>query len=193
MSGFGAVKVNEDLRNNAKLSPKDVAMLILQLCTAIEQMHTKKEWCHLDLKTENVFVTRTKEGAFEVRLGDLATVRAARESTPLCGTFIAPEMFKQTGSLPLAQTSMDLWSLGEILLQWKYNKSILAREGLMMPMPIETYLEQAKVVEQKAAAIIGPNPDLLDQLIIKLFSFDPQRRPSATEVRMAVEAFVATV
>lgn len=172
---FGRLQAAHDPRENVEL--------IRQLCTTLREMH-RHNLCHLDVKMENVFITRRDDGRPEIRLGDLSFVERVGKNTGLRGTFLSPELREAVDvrGVP-TQRSMDLWPLGDILLVWRHGRSYLQPARLFGDqLPIEEYKKKAREARDEVARMIGREADELDQAIIRLFSYNPEERPSAAEL-----------
>eukprot|EP00906_Rhabdomonas_costata_P029293 RCo041356 len=96
------------------LSEELVLHLFVQLCLAINHLHSQKV-LHRDLKSQNVFLTK----ANMVKLGDFGISTVLKHTTSLahtkCGTpyYFSPEICQ---NLPYDHKS-DVWSLGCILYE----------------------------------------------------------------------------
>jgi serine/threonine-protein kinase len=168
---------------NQPSSPPQMLWLVRQTCEALQALHAAG-WLHGDVCPENVVVSA--EG--HATLIDLAFARRLRSaecaiaSTPFSGRTIyaAPEAFAEQGEL---QASADMYSLGVLLFEmlvgtdpfYEYaGEEILAAKRLLAAPDIREFEPET--------------PFALAQLVNRLLSREPLRRPSASE---AIEQFVA--
>ena len=111
---------------NAKkgFSEKEIKNIFIQLNKAFKIMYEKKI-IHRDLKPENIFIKYTSQNKddFIVKLGDFGNSREYQQKkhSTKTGTFryMAPEiLISEKSYIP---TKCDLWSIGIIIYQLKFN------------------------------------------------------------------------
>lgn len=176
-----------------KREVKLLMTLALQMCRALQGMHACG-YCHLDLKTTNVYVTRKNEGSFEIRLGDLSTVKkVGLRVGHFCSTYPAPEMQMNTKEYVVVEKSMDLWALGYVLLQLKRHICLFDQKHISYVTKGSAFSSLARAVTQEIIQKIGSTQDCVDQMIIRLLSYDAPARPSIEEVCCALELFIQTL
>ena len=172
-----------------KPSLENRMLVALRLCRSLQALH-QAGFCHLDLNKNNVYVT-LQEGQLGSRLADLATVCQEGDETWHCSTLPAPEMYENSNKCVIAHRSMDLWVLGELLLQCKHGLSWLSGR-MHHAVELESFSIQATEAAHDVQHLIEQKrqPDEVDLLIIQLFSKEPERRPTAGCVAEAIERWL---
>lgn len=95
-----------------RLSEKDAAVLLGQMCSALVHLH-RVGYAHRDVKLENWVIARSGE----VMLIDFGFAQPLQEPyEAMCGSehYIAPELWRASGGTParIDLSLADLWSLG---------------------------------------------------------------------------------
>lgn len=171
--------------------PERVKMLLaLQLFLSMEAMHNLG-YCHLDLKTTNLFVTNVR-GQFELRVADLGTVCPVGKKSRHCSSYPSPEMHLHDGDIEVS-VPMDLWAIGEILLALKNNRTHLFENHLAYTTSKEGFLSKATRALEDLREKMGPNPTPYDLFIMRCFDINPEGRPSAAEGRAMVQECLAAI
>jgi serine/threonine protein kinase len=167
----------------------DVAMLGVQLCSAIGYLH-RQGWLHLDLKPSNIVVDSGR-----ARVIDLSIVRRPGRARPGSGTFeyLAPEQARG-GVLTAAA---DVWGIGavlfDVLVGWppfgygsegESNESTghgTATDELRYPQ-----------LERRAPRIAAQRrlPGRLAQLVDACLDPDPELRPLVPELAASLSDWV---
>ncbi|XP_063725434.1 serine/threonine-protein kinase Nek4-like isoform X3 [Symsagittifera roscoffensis] len=111
--GGDLYKVLKSKKGGGKLSEHEVMQWFIQIALAVQYLHSKNI-LHRDLKTQNIFLTRSNL----VKVGDLGIARELKEdemASTLIGTpyYMSPEIFQ---NIPYSYKS-DIWSLGCILYE----------------------------------------------------------------------------
>jgi hypothetical protein len=160
---------------------KERMNIALAIVKTIHLLHTKLNYCHLDLKASNILLNRTSWG-IETFICDLSTAKPfntikAPKKIGIVSTYPAPE-FAKSKELPVA-ACLDLWTLGLILYNLYYNTteaqiSELAHDNLKTREFHQAISKIHKDCQQRGT--------LIDTLITKLLSNNPQERPSAATV-----------
>eukprot|EP00668_Euglena_longa_P014299 GGOE01018281.1.p1 GENE.GGOE01018281.1~~GGOE01018281.1.p1 ORF type:complete len:522 (+),score=156.23 GGOE01018281.1:31-1566(+) len=143
----------------------------VQICLALQHLHSKKV-LHRDLKTRNVFMTKSGQ----IKLGDfgLSTVlkNTMAQANTLCGTpyYFSPELCRNK---PYNSKS-DVWALGCILYEMCTLRH--AFDGKNMKMLMQKILK----------GIYPPIPSGYSQELANLIKLmlvrDEARRPSVTQI-----------
>ena len=151
-------------------SVKEVTSLGIAVCDALQHAHATT--LHLDLKPENIFVTRqgqTKVGDFG--MANLASHTQSGMAATTVGTayYLAPE--QATGGT--ADHRADIYSLAAILYQ-----------ALTGQLPIGRF--------RNPRELRADVPEMIDRLIMAALETDPGRRPSTlAQLRAALSAKIA--
>jgi len=158
--------------------------LIVQLCRALEYIHTKG-LIHYDVKPDNVLIAKDKEpGArgkkhsaqrpmLYAKLLDfgLAGEHRIKGGVLIRGTFpyIAPEVIKGLA----VDHRADLFSLGVLL----YEIFMRRRFQIKNKQSFVTFLkQQEKIVSELPSNIVSDIPKRLERLIMRLLEFEPAAR-----------------
>ncbi|XP_031549090.1 serine/threonine-protein kinase Nek4-like [Actinia tenebrosa] len=153
------------------LDEKQIVEWFVQIAMALQYMH-EKHILHRDLKTQNIFLTRSKI----IKLGDLGIAKVLENSsdmaTTLIGTpyYMSPELFSNR---PYNHKS-DVWALGCCLyemctLRHAFNAKDMSSlvykilKGKIPPLP-----------KQYSADLCSIIKNMLDQ--------DPDKRPSVSRL-----------
>ena len=155
-------KCDEDLRkfierNKGGLSDAMIKNILLQLNEALKMMHSNN-LIHRDLKPANIFIKNVSENNFIIKLADfgLSRVFNNKDFSTNKGSFgyCAPE---QLGKDDYDPTKCDLWSIGVIIYEIKFNE-----------VPVLPFY-QGNIPETF-------DNKLLDDLVRRLIVLDPKKR-----------------
>ncbi|KAK4471502.1 hypothetical protein MN116_004924 [Schistosoma mekongi] len=159
------------MRNGVLLSERVLVEWFVQLVIALQYMH-ERNVLHRDLKTRNIFLTRTNI----VKLGDLGIARVLESSssmaTTLIGTpyYMSPELY---ANKPYNHKS-DIWALGCVL----YEMSTLRHAFNAKTFNALSY----KILSGKVPDMpTHYSPELLE-LMRAMLHIKPEKRPSARRV-----------
>lgn len=155
--------INDYKARKAFIPEPMVIEIFSEICLAMEHVHSKKI-LHRDLKTQNIFLTKTKQ----VKLGDFGISRILQHTYDLAKTaigtpyYLSPEICQET---PYNHKS-DIWSLGCILyemLSLNHAFDAVSMKGLVLkilqgnfPPPPEHYSRDLKDL---LAWLLKTNPD----------------------------------
>ena len=117
------------LHRNPTLSPEQRRNLAIEICTALDDMHTKGQYVHGDLKCANIFIQRNTGGTLHAILADFGNSSKIHTQTGFTSTYITPEQYEnalQRQYIPSLPES-DTYTLGEILSNLLFSKSYLNR------------------------------------------------------------------
>ena len=176
---FSYLKRETDVMKRMTLAPQLVEGLL-----GIQRVG----FCHGDLKYHNIMINHGS-----VRIGDFGTTRREGEPCLAMSTLPAPEMFCGflEGRRAEAHVSADLWSLGDILYFLRFGKSLLGEMDLSCRGDPDAFLERARTVPAMCREKAGEFHDELTECIARLFSFEPEERPSLDEVLGVVREWLA--
>ncbi len=166
------------------LSKRNVAeqektRLLLSAANALAKIH-RAGICHLDVKPENIFITREKNNRFDVRIGDYGLCQAMKGrvksnvGTPM---YIAPELVGKGKSLK-SNGKIDVFSFGITMygvltnkhtpFEWSYGQQ---------------HVPQASKTQQSLVQLqLRSHNNLMMDLIADCVQKNPDRRPSMQTV-----------
>ena len=106
----------EDLDSESSITVKEIITLSRQALNALQYLH-QRGVVHRDLKPENILVE--SRSPLSIKLADFGLANDKPNLKTLCGTqrYMAPEVYMND----LYTVSVDLWSLGVIILQYVYG------------------------------------------------------------------------
>ena len=167
----------EDQHNESPIAVEEITDLFFQVLNALRYLHPRGV-AHRDLKPENILVE--SRSPFSIKLADFGLANDKSDLKTVCGTrrYAAPEVY--LGSKYTA--SVDLWSLGVIILQYMYGLPTAPKQryGQHKNSPLE--LEEwglawcHRVVDQ---ANDWDSDDLIDLLTTGMLRMKPEERLSA--------------
>lgn len=155
--------------------------LAQQLAHDLVIMHQKSGMAHYDLKAENLFLHVTNN-VINLKIGDFGTAEKLlsdkNEPKLTYGypTYPPPEV--KPGKQQPVSTAVDLWCLGILLYQLKYDSQTEIFELGHLNVHKKAYYNCLR-------RIIGEcleSNTVVDRLIIDLLDEDPEMRPSALQV-----------
>jgi serine/threonine protein kinase len=167
----------------------DVAMLGVQLCSAIGYIH-RQGWLHLDLKPSNIVVD-----AGRAKVIDLSIARRPGRARPGSGTFdyLAPEQARGG----MLTTAADVWGIGAVLFDALAGSPPFGygQEGeLYEPTDAGTATEDLPYPQlERRAPRIGQRrrlPRRLARLIDGCLEPDPEDRPTVPELATSLSDWV---
>ncbi|KAI9675746.1 MAG: hypothetical protein M1817_001113 [Caeruleum heppii] len=106
----------DDLDGESRVVEEETVALLFQTLKALEYLHPRGV-AHRDLKPENILVESRQP--FRVKLADFGLANDRSDLETRCGTrtYAAPEVYLGANYT----VSVDLWSLGVIVLQYVYG------------------------------------------------------------------------
>src|SRR3954451_4526855 len=113
----------EDLHSENSIAEEETITLLVQALEALAYLHPRGV-THRDLKPENILVE--SRDPFSIKLADFGLANDKSELKTFCGTrtYAAPEIYLNKKYT----SSVDLWSLGVVALQYVYGLPSAVRE-----------------------------------------------------------------
>lgn len=105
-----------DLHSESTIAAEETTALFFQALNALRYLHPRGV-AHRDLKPENILVE--SRSPLRIKLADFGLANDRPDLKTICGTqrYTAPEVYLGNQYT----TSVDLWSLGVIILQYMYG------------------------------------------------------------------------
>ncbi|XP_046852777.1 serine/threonine-protein kinase Nek4-like isoform X2 [Xenia sp. Carnegie-2017] len=153
------------------LEERQIVEWFVQIAMALQYLHDKRI-LHRDLKTQNIFLTKSKI----IKVGDLGIARVLENATDLATTlvgtpyYMSPELFTNK---PYGYKS-DVWALGCCL----YEMCTLKHAFNAKDMNSLVY----KILRGKLPAMPTTYSDDLCDIIRSMLSQDPDKRPSVARL-----------
>jgi serine/threonine-protein kinase len=162
------------IEQQGAMAPAKVAELGLQIARGLARAHDFQV-VHRDLKPDNIFLHRGRDGRTIVKLLDFGIARSLHDSRltsagELFGTpqYMAPERVMSIDAGPLA----DLYAVGIIFFEMLTGKLPFHADNL--PGILIKHMQEAP----PALSSLVPNiPRRLDELVMKLLAKKPEDRP----------------
>lgn len=164
-------KLREHRERRDYLSEQQVVRWYIQICMALQYLHDRRI-LHRDLKTQNIFLTKTKM----IKVGDLGIAKVLESSsdmaTTLIGTpyYMSPELFSNR---PYNHKS-DVWALGCCI----YEMVTLKHAFNAKDMNSLVY----KILKGKMPAMPEEYAEELCELIKSMLHQNPEKRPSVNRI-----------
>eukprot|EP00347_Sterkiella_histriomuscorum_P001558 403371572 len=166
----------DTIRNNMQLMEIDVQTIMAQILLATDFMHSRNI-IHRDLKLDNILLSSSEQGVYEVRIADFGLAMQllpGQKLTKRCGTptYIAPEILKNSEY----DLKADIFSLGSIM----YN--LLTGRYLFEPQQTSDYMIMNKIcnLDHLPEQLKNISP-LAKDLLYKLLKKKPEKRISVRE------------
>ena len=168
----------EDLHSECPIAVEETIDLFFQALSALRYLHSRGV-AHRDLKPENILVE--SRSPLSIKLADFGLANDGPDLKTVCGTqrYTAPEVY--LGSKYTA--SVDIWSLGVIVLQYMYGLPKAPRQRQRQhknspPMTQEWGLTWCRSVVDQAND--WDSDDLIDLLTAGMLRMTPEERLSAS-------------
>ncbi|KAF8266469.1 kinase-like domain-containing protein [Lactarius quietus] len=165
-----------------------IKRVFVQIIDAVEHCHSRGVY-HRDLKPENILVS-AKSGDIDVFVADFGLATTKKMTRSSCGTpcFMGPESLVPDHQ-PYSTVHGDIWALGSILAEMIAN---------MRPWWVATPEDSDYsdyLMDRTVLFDMLPVSDSAYQLLRKIFSPKPERRPSLATIRaevLAMDTFFLT-
>ena len=164
-------KINEMRKLNKQFEESEILDYFIQICLALYHMH-KKHILHRDLKSQNVFLTKTGM----IKLGDFGLSKSLdftlAKARSILGTpyYLSPELIQ---NIPYSYKS-DIWALGVLLYEMTTLKMPFDAPNLpMLAFKIQKG-EYQKLNDRWSTD--------LKQLIYSLLNVNPDKRPEIKDI-----------
>ena len=162
-----------------------------QILASLDRIHTDLHIVHRDIKLENIFIDISKS---HIRIGDFGSASPfpKNESTLALFPPNGPTLDEETsryappesvsGDVPQRSPSFDVWCVGIMWLElWLGTVNIVDELCIRKPnCSVELFSKQVKKLDPFGIGF-DQDAEMLD-LVWRLVSFDPQKRPSAKEI-----------
>lgn len=167
-----------------RLSVAQTLVVLSQAMAALEAAH-RAGVIHRDLKPDNIFVNRRPEG-WTVTLLDFglakregSTDKGLTQPGTTLGTpaYMAPEQVRGQ----VASTKSDIYAMG--VVAWTL---LAGREPFAGGSIVEIMQQQLQTTAPGVGTVVADVPAALEQLVTQMLEKNPERRPTATEVRRGV-------
>ena len=171
-----AQAIKQRAKAEQPFNEQEVISLFVQIVMALHYVHSKRI-LHRDLKTQNIFITKARDGQMGlVKLGDFGIAKVLEGSYAAASTvigtpyYMSPEVCQ---GQPYGYMS-DVWALGCILyeisaLQQAWNGSNLL--GLVY-----------KIVQERQPPLPEHYSEDLKELVGRMLSKEPGQRPSLSHI-----------
>lgn len=158
-------------------SESEIRSILLDTIAGLQYLHNMGV-IHRDIKPQNLLMT--KEGKTKIWDFGVALKVESRENDVVTSTegtyhFMPPEWWNYDVK-KFSGVKIDTWALGVTLYALTFNK---------MPFWADSEIELGNVIMKEEPDFIHQNRDVsmqLKQLILKLLSKDPTKRPTLTEL-----------
>ena len=168
----------EDLHSKSTITVEETIALLFQALNALQCLHPRGV-AHRDLKPENILVQ--SRDPLSIKLADFGLANDRSDLITVCGTrrYAAPEV--SLGDW--YTTSVDLWSLGVIILQYAYGLPEAPRQKRGRHKNLQSIMQEWGVAWCRDVVDYANDWDsdnLIDLLTTGMIRIIPQERLSAS-------------
>ena len=165
----------EYLKKNGQFTESEASYYFVQSLLAVEYLHTN-HIMHRDIKPENLLMDT--KGNLKLTDFGWSALNNNRLRQTYCGTvdYMAPEM---SSGKPY-DYKVDIWSLGVLLYEMTQGNLCLYQGK--PPFEGSTSEEKQTNIKNQAILPIVEVSDSCKDLIERLLSFDPNKRPSIDDI-----------
>lgn len=175
------------LMQQSSFSQKVMSSIALQAITAVHELHTLTDRCHIDIKLTNFFAHEPTKDLFMVYLGDFAySLTRIQDEVAVehyTSSYPPPELLeareKKAPTLKL-RTSFDLWNLGLVLFQLRFP----AHLWMIKPFYFQTSSHATSIawIHKLQTVCAMAQGDARAAAISALLSIDPTQRPTTASL-----------
>lgn len=163
---------------NGNFSEKDIMSIMVQICSAVEVLHSKGI-AHRDIKLDNILCT-SETSNFTVKLADFGFAKReylGLESSKFTAPYVAPEVLTNS----IYNISCDIWSLGVVMfvLCCGHLPFTSSNDGKL------TNGMRERIISRKLDLNFEKWSDLTEDaknLILAMLEIDPAKRINITQV-----------
>ena len=174
----------EDLHNESSITVEETLALLFQGLNALQYLHLRGV-AHRDLKPENILVE--SRYPLSIKLADFGLANDRSVLRTACGTrkYAAPELHLGDDELhPWNEytVSVDLWSLGVIILQYAYGLPEALRQRRGQHKNLQSRVQEWGVTWCRRIVDYAndwKSDDLIDLLTTGMIRIAPEERLSA--------------
>lgn len=164
-------RIQEAKEKQIHFEEKEIMSWFVQITMAVQYIHSKHV-LHRDLKTENVFLTKSNVA----KIGDFGISKVLDNTIDLAKTvvgtptYLSPEVCQEQ---PYSSKS-DIWALGCVLYELC---------ALMPPFDAQNLISLFfKIIKGEFVRIPSRYSDSLNELVQSLLKRNPEERPSASQI-----------
>ena len=164
-------RIQEAKNKNIQFEEKDIMCWFVQMTMAVQYIHSKRV-LHRDLKTENVFLTKSNVA----KIGDFGISKVLENTIDLAKTvvgtpsYLSPEVCQES---PYSSKS-DIWALGCILYELCALEPPFDAQNL-----ISLFF---KIIKGEFLRIPSKYSNPLNELVKAMLNTKPDERPSAGQI-----------
>jgi serine/threonine protein kinase len=173
------------VNDHKHLSPETAVDYVIQACEAVAEAHSMGI-VHRDLKLQNLFLARRKDGSEIVKVLDFGiskvtnAAQAMTMGTAILGSplYMSPEQMRSSRDV---DARSDIWSMGIVLYELLTGRVPFIAESLP-----ELCIQVMNADAPRPSAIAPEIPPALERVVLGCLAKNPNDRPS--HVGMLVQA-----
>lgn len=190
-----------------RLKEHETNQIMMDIIDGVLELHNKG-WVHQDIKPENIFLYREKDGKVRAKVGDLGFTRPIDADLGTAGTYIylSPEKLKAFATQQKEQffsneekqlttpakiaNEADVWSVGLTLYGLLYNENpffeILEDDDQLETVPQKN--AAVRKMEKVCADELSKPVTPIQEVIFGLLNFDPTQRMTLADASAKLHA-----